>query len=37
MHAALPLNPPIHISINRINNSLVLKIKDKYKLRITTT
>ena len=32
----LPTNPPIHIYINRINNRLVFKIKDGYKLEIQT-
>ena len=27
---------PIHIYINRINNGLVFKIKDKYKLELPT-
>ena len=27
-------NPPIHIYINWINNRLVLKIKDGYKLEL---
>ena len=30
----LPNNPPIHIYINWINNRLVLKIKDGYKLEL---
>ena len=29
-------NPPIHIYINRINNRLVFKIKDVYKLELQT-
>ena len=28
--------PPIHVYINRINNRLVLKIKDVYKLKLQT-
>ena len=28
--------PPIHIYINRINNKLVLKIKDRCKLELQT-
>ena len=32
----LPTNPPIHIYINRINNRLVFKIKDGYKLELPT-
>ena len=35
-HETLPTNPPIHIYINRINNKLVLKIKDRYKLELQT-
>ena len=31
-HEAIPNNSPIHIYINRINNRLVLKIKDGHKL-----
>ena len=30
-HATLTI-PPIHVYINRINNKLVFKIKDGYKL-----
>ena len=30
----IPTNPPIHIYINRINNRLVYKIKDRYKLEL---
>ena len=33
-HETLPTNPPIHIYINRINNRLVFKIKDEYKLEL---
>ena len=32
----LTTNPPIHIYINRINNSKVLKIKDEYKIVLKT-
>ena len=32
----LTTNPPIHIYINRINNRLVFKIKDGYKLELQT-
>ena len=35
-HEELPANPPIHIYINRINNRLVFKIKDGYKLELQT-
>ena len=35
-HETLPTNPPIHIYINRINNRLVFKIKDGYKLELQT-
>ena len=28
--------PPIHVYINRINNGLVLNIKDGYKLELKT-
>ena len=34
-HETLTTIPPIHVYINRINNSLVFKIKDKYKLELT--
>ena len=34
-HVTLPTNPPIHIYI-RINNRLVFKIKDGYKLELQT-
>ena len=33
---ALSSNPLIHIFINRINNKLVLKEKDEYKLEFQT-
>ena len=32
-----PTNPPIHIYINRINNRLVFKIEDDYKLKLKTS
>ena len=35
-HKTLTDNPPIHIYINKINNRLVFKIKDKYKLELQT-
>ena len=35
-HNKLTTNPPIHIYINRINNRLVFKIKDGYKLELQT-
>ena len=33
---ALTTIPPIHVYINRINNRLVFKIKDGYKLELQT-
>ena len=33
-HETLSDNPPIHIYINRSNNSLLFKIKDRYKLEL---
>ena len=33
-HETLTTIPPIHVYINRINNRLVLKIKDGYKLEL---
>ena len=33
-HATLSTIPPIHVYINRINNSLVFKIEDGYKLEL---
>ena len=34
-HEILLTNPPIHISINRINNNrLLFKLKDGYKLEL---
>ena len=35
-HKKLTKNPPIHVHINRINNRLVFKIKDGYKLELQT-
>ena len=35
-HKTLTTNPHIHIYVNRINNRLVLKIKDGYKLELQT-
>ena len=32
----MPINPPIHICINIINNIPVFKVKDGYKLEIQT-
>ena len=29
-------NPPVHIYINKINNRLVFKVKDGYKLELQT-
>ena len=36
MHETLTKIPPIHVYINRINNRLVFKIKDVYKLELQT-
>ena len=33
-HKTLPTNHPIHIYVSKINNSLVFKIKDGYKLEL---
>ena len=33
-HETLTTLPPIHVYINRINNRLVFKIKDGYKLEL---
>ena len=33
-HEALTTIPPIYVYINRINNGLVFKIKDGYKLEV---
>ena len=35
-HETLTTIPPIHVYINRINNRLVFKIKDGYKLELQT-
>ena len=35
-HETLTTIPPIHVYINRINNRLVFKIKDGYKLDLQT-
>ena len=35
-HETLTTNPPIHVYINRINNRLVFKIKDGYKVELQT-
>ena len=35
-HETLTTLPPIHVYINRINNRLVFKIKDGYKLELQT-
>ena len=35
-HETLTIIPPIHVYINRINNRLVIKIKDGYKLGLQT-
>ena len=35
-HETLTAIPPIHVHINRINNRLVLKIKDGYKPELKT-
>ena len=36
-HESWTTIPPIHVYINRINNRLVFKIKDGYKLELQTT
>ena len=33
-HKTLTAIPPIHVYINRVNNKLVFKIKDEYKLEL---
>ena len=33
-HKTLTTIPPIHVYINRMNNRLVFKIKDEYKLQL---
>ena len=35
-HEILTTIPPIHVYINRINNRLMFKIKDVYKLELQT-
>ena len=35
-HKKLPTNPPIHIYVIRINNRLVFKVKDGFKLELQT-
>ena len=35
-HETLTTIPPIHVYINRINNRLVFKRKDGYKLELQT-
>ena len=35
-HETLTTIPPIHVCINKINNRLVFKIKDGYKLELQT-
>ena len=35
-HETLADNPPIHIYMDRVNNRLVFKIKDGYKLELPT-
>ena len=35
-HEILTAIPPIHVYINRINNRLLFKIKDGYKLELHT-
>ena len=37
INKTLSTNPSIHIYINRINNRLVFKIKDEYKLVFQTS
>ena len=32
----IPTNPPTHIYLNRINNRLLFKVKDGYKLELQT-
>ena len=33
----MPINPPIHICINIINNVPAFKVKDGYKLELQTS
>ena len=35
-HKTLTTIPPIYVCINRINNTLVFKVKDGYKLKLQT-
>ena len=35
-HESLTAIPPIHVYIKRINNRLVFKMKDEYKLKLQT-
>ena len=35
-HETLSTIPPIHVSVNRIDNRLVFKIKDGYKVELQT-
>ena len=35
-HETLTIIPPIHVYISRINNRLLFKIKDRYKLVLQT-
>ena len=35
-HETLTAIPPIHVYINKINNRLVFKIKDRYRLELKT-
>ena len=35
-HEALTTIPPVHVYINRINNELMFKMKNGYKLRLQT-
>ena len=35
-HETLTIIPPIHVYINMINNTLMFKIKDRYKLELQT-
>ena len=36
LHETLPTIPPITIYVNRINNRLVFKIKNRHKLELQT-
>ena len=35
-HGTLPTIPPIYVYINRINNTLVFKVKDGYEVELQT-